>query len=77
MGCRPSELMGIHNDYVAWCVDEVVMLWGAYVQSELDKVGVKQKPKDKALAGQRLARLRTLLSEGPEERKFATPMATR
>lgn len=38
---RPSRLLGIEDDYTAWCVDEAIMWFGI-----LRKSGKKLRPKD-------------------------------
>lgn len=76
MGVRPSEVLGIANDYVAYCIDEVVVLFGLEIRAELDKVGVKQSSKDKRVAAQRKTKLEALLTPH-EERRYATPVATK
>lgn len=35
---RPSELLSISNDYVAYCLDEAVFTFGTWVESELDSI---------------------------------------
>lgn len=76
---RPSELLNIRDDYEAYCVDEVVLMWGSYIEEEVGKVGQKVSAKEKTQQGQRLTKLRALLREDgkPEQRKFASPIATR
>jgi hypothetical protein len=71
---RPSDLLGIRDDYSAWCLDEVVIEWGMYVNSELDKIKDKRP---KAAEGKRKARLKQLLEPGETVQKYATPTATR
>jgi hypothetical protein len=45
---RPSALLGIHDSYHAWCVDEAIYLWGSYVDSEIEKLGTESEdPKEK------------------------------
>lgn len=77
MGVRPSDLLGVTNDYEAYCLDEAVVTFGVYVQSEVRKVGDKKTGKEKAKEGQKLAKLNALLNTKPGERKFANPVATR
>jgi hypothetical protein len=71
---RPSELLAIEDAYSAWCMDECVLTWGLFVNSELDKIKDKRP---KALEGKRKLKLRQLLEPGDTVKKFATPVATR
>lgn len=71
---RPSDLLGLRGSYERFCIDEVVVEWGVYVDSELGKIRHK---KEKVEEGQRLTRLRQLLSDTPVVKKYATPIATR
>jgi len=72
MRIRPSELLAIQDEYLAYCLDEVVMTFGTYVKNELESVKGKN---EKEIEGRRLLVLRRLLSgEGP---KFREPVATK
>lgn len=74
MKVRPSDLLALSDPYERYCVDECVIDWGVYVQSELDKIKHK---KEKVAQGQKLVRLRQLLAATPTVQKFANPVATR
>jgi hypothetical protein len=36
--CRPSDLLAIEDDYVAYCLDQAVGYLGRTIESELNKV---------------------------------------
>lgn len=36
--CRPSSLLNIRNDYVAYCVDSAIAYFGRAVEHELESV---------------------------------------
>lgn len=65
-GRRPSQLLGIDNDYHAYCLDEAVATWGSYVKSELDKVEGKN---DKEINAKRQRKLLQLV-EAPDAVRF-------
>lgn len=60
-GIRPSELLGIRNEYVAYCFDQAVGYAGTYIEAELDKVGYKPDKKERSIREGRKRRLETLL----------------
>jgi hypothetical protein len=39
--CRPSELMALDDEYVAYCFDQAVGYIGRSIEAELDKVEAK------------------------------------
>ena len=41
--CRPSDLLNIENDYVAYCLDQAVGYFGRTLQAELDSVDEKDE----------------------------------
>lgn len=62
---RPSQLLGIDNDYYAYCLDEVVDTFGQYVESELDKITDKNAKKR---AQKQKNRLGQILQIDPQHR---------
>ena len=46
--CRPSELLNIEDDYVAYCLDQAVGYFGRALESELEKAGSDAKNEDDA-----------------------------
>jgi hypothetical protein len=71
-GVRPSDLVGISHEYVAFCVDQIVFRWGTYVQGELDSVDGKDKNQ---IEGRRRAVIHRLLGE--KRQRFASPTPTK
>jgi hypothetical protein len=41
MGIRPSEYLGIHDEWAAYCLDRSVYAFGSSLQHELESVRVK------------------------------------
>jgi hypothetical protein len=39
--CRPSDLVNLDDDYLAYCLDQAVGYVGRAIQAELDKVEAK------------------------------------
>jgi hypothetical protein len=70
---RPSSLAGLTDEYLAYCFDQAVGEWGAFVRNELDKV--KGKNAD-SVAGKRALVLKKLLEAKTPAARFATPTAT-
>lgn len=68
---RPSELLGIEDVYVAYCLDEAVLEFAAHIESELNNVKVKGDNQD-ILAKRREAVLESLLT-GNVAKRFADP----
>ena len=69
--------MRIENDYVAYCFDEVVLQWGSHVTAEVREAGEgKVSSKEKGLAAKRDRKFRQLM-EVPDEKRFASPVATK
>lgn len=63
---RPSQLLGLDQPYLAYCVDEAVATWGNHVVNELDKIDGKT---DKEVNRKRHNKLLQLL-EAPDEQRF-------
>lgn len=67
--CRPSALMGIKDEYVAFCFDESIFYFGSYIEGELNKIEAKSQ---KEARGKQRAVLRRLLMN---RSRFRDPMA--
>lgn len=65
---RPSELLAIEDNYVAYCFDEAVATWGTYIVNELDKITGKT---DKEINRKRYNKLLQLL-QAPDSMRFKT-----
>jgi len=70
---RPSEILGIDDAYVAYCLDEAVSDLAAFIEDELDKVKVKSDNPE-VVRKRKMARLDALLS-GNVAKQFADPAA--
>lgn len=46
MGIRPSEYMGILDEWSAYCFDRAIFSFGTALQNELDSQKVEGKDKD-------------------------------
>lgn len=82
---RPSDLLGISEDeWMAWCVDEVVWTWGVYVEAEIRKAekgkrqdtgkGAQKRKQEEAQAQARVdKRLKELLGNQDEDPQTERP----
>lgn len=68
-GVRPSELLDLHDPYVAYCLDEAVATFGNGVVQELDSVEGKTS---RDISRKRKAILGKLL-QLPDEMRFRAP----
>ena len=59
-------MLGIDNDYYAYCLDEAVSMWGSHVTSELEKIEGKN---DKDVRRKRERKLLALM-QAPDELRF-------
>jgi hypothetical protein len=69
--------LGVENSYAAFCLDEVIVLWGESLQAELEKVAEKAKTQKAAENKQKLVLTKWLgLDKKPSgQKKFADPGA--
>jgi hypothetical protein len=74
--CRPSDLLNIQDDYVAYCLDQAVAYFGRTLESELEKAGSGAKNESEA-EWKRKAVLERFLGEDdkPQRGMFADPAA--
>lgn len=74
--CRPSDLLNIQDDYVAYCLDQAVGYFGRTLESELEKAGSDSK-NDNEAEWKRKAVLDRFLDEDdkPQRGQFADPAA--
>lgn len=70
--CRPSDLLGLHDEYEAYCVDEAVAYFGSTLEYELDKIEAKSQEETRR---RRKAILQKYLfpEDKPTESNFADP----
>jgi len=47
-GVRPSDLLAIEDEYVAYCLDQAVGYFGRTLDAELEKAGSSAKNNDEA-----------------------------
>ena len=72
--CRPSELLNIEDDYVAYCLDEAIGYFGTQLEYELDKVSSGKESKGERAAKQkRQAVLDRVLGKNADKPRFADP----
>lgn len=76
-GCRPSELLAIEDDYVAYCLDQAVGYFGRSVEAELEKAGANAKNESDATWKRQQALDRFIGDEDNKPRRgsFADPAA--
>lgn len=70
---RPSELLDVTDPYMAFCVDEAVMVGAQLIEDELEKITHK---KPKVQAQRRQTKLAQLLGTA-EMVQYKTPSATK
>jgi len=65
---RPSDLLGVHDDYLAWCVNEAVYEFGTACEEAVEDARTRKKGKadQKAAAGENA--LRRMLGLDPKFR---------
>lgn len=75
---RPSALLHVSDvdPYAAYCFDEVVYVFGTYVEAQLNDAE-KGARSDKQRSNKRMMRLQTLLREDTEEKKIVQKEATK
>lgn len=75
-GVRPSELLAIDDEYVAYCLDQAVGYFGRTLDAELEKAGSDAKNEDEA-EYKRKRVLDAFLGEDkkPQRGMFADPAA--
>lgn len=44
---KPSNLVGISDEYLAYCLDEAIYHWGSFVQGKLDEIEAKNSKERK------------------------------
>lgn len=71
-GTRPAEILGIDDDYVAWCIDQAVFHFGVEVEGALNKVEGKTKSEIERKQRQVLDKY---LRDKNSPRRFADPAA--
>lgn len=72
--CRPSDLLAIEDDYVAYCLDQAVGYFGRHLEAELEKAGSDTKTAEEAEHKRRLILDKYLGEEGkPQRGLFADP----
>lgn len=70
-GQRPSTIMAVEDEYVAWCLDQAVFHFGASLTAELE--GVEGKNKGEIERKQRRILDRVLGPKKGDKGKFADP----
>lgn len=75
-GVRPSELLAIDDEYVAYCLDQAVGYFGRTLEAELEKAGSDAKNEQEA-EWKRKRILSDFLGEDkkPQRGQFADPAA--
>lgn len=74
--CRPSDLLNIEDDYVAYCLDQAVGHFGRALENELEKAGSGAKTDDEAQWKRKLVLDRFIGEDKkPQRGTFADPAA--
>lgn len=74
----PSSLLGIDDDYIAWCLNEAVYIFSNHVESKMHEAEARAKgEKQKSAARQRILQMMlkddTPGEEGPRPGTFRDP----
>lgn len=74
--CRPSDLLGIEDEYVAYCFDQACGYFGRALEAELEKVEAKTEAEGKQKRQRILDRYLSMdEDEKPRPGGFADPAA--
>jgi hypothetical protein len=74
--CRPSNLLAIEDDYVAYCLDQAVGYFGRHLEAELEKAGSDAKNDEEAQWKRQRVLDKYLGEEDKHQRgRFADPAA--
>lgn len=65
-GKRPSEMVAIKDEYVAYCFDEAIGTWGSFIVAEMEAVQGKDA---KTVERKRRSTLLKLI-DAPDESRF-------
>lgn len=47
--CRPSDLLGVEDQYAAYCLDQATAVWGRHIEHELEEASENAKDKNAAV----------------------------
>lgn len=81
--CRPSDLLGVENSYVAYCLDEAIVTFGEALEHELEKVAHGAKNERAAEGAQKMTLEKWLKLgayaevAGEKKQQFRNPVATK
>lgn len=67
-GVRPSQLVGVSDTYVAYCLDQAVGYYGSWVDAELDKASSKPSKEEVAAVEKRKRRIREILGTAEDDK---------
>lgn len=73
--CRPSDILQIDDDYMAYCLDQAIGYLGRTIEAELDKVEGKTREETEQKRSRVLDRFLALDNEKPSRGQFADPAA--
>lgn len=75
IGARPSELLSVESDYVAYCVDEAVIYFGLVLENMLEEAGHKPDKHERRAKAARDALLDKVFGKEKAGSGFADPAA--
>lgn len=73
--CRPSELLSISDEYVAYCLDEAVYYFGKHVETELASIKQTKNEKSERYEARKHREFLRLLG-AQDQIQYASPVAT-
>lgn len=75
---RPSTLLGVEDDYAAYCLDEAVVYFGMTLENMLESAGHKPSKEERRAKQARERLIEKIFSKDKEQAKgtgFADPAA--
>lgn len=72
MSTRPSTLLGVEDEYAAFCLDEIVYEWGQFVDGEMEKASVTDRQQRRSMEKAQ-GRMKTVLMNLLGGKRFADP----
>lgn len=70
MRCKPSDVIGIKDDFIAYAFNSAVVLWGSNFDAALEEAVRGAKTQQEAESKQRTTVRRWI----PSTRRYATPV---
>jgi hypothetical protein len=76
-GARPSSLIGVENDYVAYCLDEALSVLNNGINERVNAVAQAQDRKAASIEAKMRRELSKILGIDDSEQYYRTPSITK